>query len=155
MLTNHGLILIIIAIVCVAVISVALFKYFNNFSQGFSEKQSDWGAFGDYINPFLTLINVILLVWIGFLTLQTTDHYNRLQIRPLLDFMVASPSDFKPYISDSWYLLNCVNAPARNIRLKFHIGERFESRWIACYSMNGNSQLELPWLRYASRIEIV
>ena len=148
----------LIILTCFLFIYRGLELYSNQFPTAFSDKQADWGAFGDYANALLNVISIILLTWIGVITYKTTHAFNQLQIVPLLDFLVSKAETECGKAPDSWYLTNCSNAAARNIRLKFYVQTdktKFESRWIACYSLNGNKQLELPWIRATARIVVV
>ncbi|EGR2241139.1 Hypothetical protein VCSRO12_3650 [Vibrio cholerae] len=59
-------VLVLIAIIATVVIVSALVFYFTNFNGVFSNKQEDWGTFGDFlggsINPVLSFLGLIALL---------------------------------------------------------------------------------------------
>lgn len=111
--------------------------------------------FASYHGYFLALVNVILIGFISYRVYQSTDTFNKFQMSPILDFTVKN--------RENWFLINCSNAAARNISIRF--GGKFNkiadneesdiSGWVACLSLRGGEEMELNWLKYAFWIEVV
>lgn len=102
--------------------------------------------FSTYQGYFLALVNVILVGFISFLVYRSTDSFNKYQMSPILDFSVKQVN--------TWYLMNCSNAAARNISIRFY-GDYGTSSWISCLTLAGGGELELKWLRNIIWIEVV
>jgi hypothetical protein len=144
-----------IVLLCIFFLYKGLRLYYDQFPVAFSNEQSHWGAFGDYANTLLNVVNIVLLTWIGIITYRTTLAFNRLQITPLIDFIVSGSNSFNEFIPDTWYMINCSEAAARNIHVRFHIGNELTSKWINSYALQGKDKLEFIWMRYASKIEVL
>lgn len=55
---------------------IPIIIYFSNFNKGFSKDQGVFGAFGDFINPFLSAFNIILLGYITYWVSRRDDNEN-------------------------------------------------------------------------------
>ena len=134
-------------VLSITLLFIGLISYYNNFDKVISTEPAEWADFATYLSLFVSISNLIFLGVISYITYKTTSTFNNLQTTPLLDFTVKYVDD-----KDSWYLINCSNASARNISVRFH-SDNIVSKWVACYSIVGSSELELPWLRFATKIE--
>lgn len=71
-------VLIIIAITLIILFSIIPIIYYRcHLGTNFSQINSDWGDFGDYFNgvvsPFLSLVNIIVLIWLT----KTASGFNK------------------------------------------------------------------------------
>lgn len=136
---------------------IGAISYFIKFNNGWSDSDESWGNFAVYISLFINVSTLLILGAISLNTFRTTDNFNELHTTPLLDLSLESLDNTNGHqvlnIPDSWFIINCTDAVARNVTLKFWIGD-IQSIRIACYAILGKSKLALPWLRYASRIQI-
>jgi len=104
---------------------------------------SDYATFNGY---FLSLVNLILVTVISYLVYDTTHRYNQFQMMPILDLMVKG---------DNWHLMNISNVAARNISVRMHSRKSgIYSKWVACYSLNGQSKIPLPFIKHTIEIQI-
>ncbi|MPR35949.1 hypothetical protein [Salmonirosea aquatica] len=151
---------LIILWVCVSLITIGFASYiiiallgvYYGTSRVYLEQISHFASYHGY---FLAFVNVILIGFISYRVYQSTDTFNRFQMSPILDFTVKN--------RENWFLINCSNAAARNISIRF--GGKFSkteqndefdiSGWIACLSLKGGDEMELKWLKYVVWIEIV
>ena len=160
--------LILVLLIVFLLLAIGLITYFWNFHSNISTKSEDWSNFSHYLDFFVSFASLILIGYVSILThsinersaATATDNLNasrrfyRYQMMPILDLSVErSHQDFYPTYPDSWYIINCSLAAARNISLKFWIGQQ-ESSCITLYSMSEKAKLELPWLRTASKIQL-
>jgi|GEM_PF-5130018 len=151
-----------------AILAAGLITYFSKYNGPFSAKSEDWGHFAEYIGLYISFASLILIGFVSILTnsinerateiansnLEASTRFYKYQMMPILDLSVErSHQDFYPTYPDSWYVMNCSIAAARNILLKFWVGNR-ESSFILLYSMAEKYKLELPWLRSASKIQL-
>lgn len=86
------LIIIIIAVLLFLLI-YGIYRY--NFPGWFSDKQEDWGTFGDYIGgllgPILSLISILLIIWTIFETNRNSR--NEIAYNTLFEFLKEYRSD--------------------------------------------------------------
>jgi hypothetical protein len=151
------------------IIAVGLTTYFLKYHGPESDKSEDWSHFGHYIEVYVSLASLVLIGFVSIITheinerstnianrnLESAEKFQKYQMTPVLDLAVErSHQDYYPTYKDSWFIINCSIAAARNISLKFWLDET-ESFYITLYSMGEKSKLELPWLRYARKIQIV
>ena len=144
-------ILLILLFLIIALIYISISLYVGKFGKYLSSSHERWGQFGDYLNVVINFSIGLLVGYISWITYKTTNSFNKLHITPVLSFSVK-PFDDKQ-LPDSWFLLNLTNAGAKDIYIKFWAGDKI-SKWIKCFSIPGNSEIELPWLRFAKKIEI-
>jgi hypothetical protein len=158
----------IVLIIVSLIISAGLVTYFYKYHGPASNKSEDWSNFAHYMDLYISFASLILIGFISILTheinersteiarrsLESTARFYRNQMTPILDLSVERSSvDYFPTYQDSWWIMNCSIATARNISLKFWMGSR-ESFCITLYSMAEKIKLELPWLKYASKIKL-
>lgn len=139
-------------LISILLLSTGLILYFLNFHSSLSSDPSQWAYFSSYLSTFVSLSTLILLGPISYFTYKATVAFNNLQSTPLLDFTVRYKSGEDA--TDDWYLINCSHAVARNISVRFSIDGQHFSKWVACYALIGGTEIELPWLKFASRIEV-
>jgi hypothetical protein len=143
--------------------------YLYIFHNGFSLASDDWGNFGDYISVFINVASLFIVAYISFITNEINQRslnvaasaqidnlaFQERQQQPVLDFAVKRPrADYQPTYRESWHLINCSNAAARNISLRLFTGNEV-SFFISLYAVQQNDIIEFPWLRFASRLELV
>ncbi|SEW40461.1 hypothetical protein SAMN05428988_5306 [Chitinophaga sp. YR573] len=161
--------------ICTILFLAAIGVYIYQFHGGLSGLQGDFGTFGDYLNPVLTFISILL---IGFITIRAneiTESFNRLehdlssrannvtlsytqiQLQPQL-FLINSILPLSKIQDDeSWIIKNAYEAPAINIlvRMKFDRSSQAFTKWVNCFSLERDSSLELLWLRHSNVIELI
>lgn len=140
----------------IIIILVGLSLYFFHFNNGYSNDQTHWGVFGDYINIFLNFASLIILGYISFVTFRTTDTFNRLQIRPILFITLDKPEQIVGSFKDSWYVVNGAKNTALNLIVRFTDNRNSGkfTKWVSCTSLSENQRLELFWIHWADEIEI-
>jgi len=108
-----------------------------NFRYSFiSNETSDWGSFSDYLNPFVSLANLILIAFITYFVNKT----NLLVEKPTIVF--AWDNDNKKY-----RIKNIGKGAALNIVLK-HKEKRDSEGWdsnVLCYSLGQNDEILIKW----------
>ena len=144
-------ILLILLILIVALMSISISLYVDKFGKQLSSNHERWGQFGDYLNVVINFSIGMLVGYISWITYKTTNNFNKLNITPVLSFLVKPSNDKR--LPESWFLLNLTNAGAKDVYIKFWAGDKI-SKWIKCFSILGNSEIELPWLRFAAKIEV-
>ncbi len=139
---------------CFFVLITGLIIYFNQFHGDFSHDQNIFGAFGSYLNPFLTIISIVLLCYISFQANHINETYHRIQWQPLLFFDFNSCKLIKE--QQSWVLVNGFGAPAINILIRFNLREDGPfTEWVNCFSMHHDQRKSIGWMRYPHRIEVL
>jgi len=146
----------IIISVCILIISAGLIIFFSHFNQGYSNDRSVWGDFATFNGYFLSIVNLIILGYISYVTFQTTHTFNRLQIRPLLFITLDKPEQITGAFKDSWYVSNGAKNAALNIIVRYTLNRNTEpfTKWVACTSLGENHRLELFWVHWADKIDI-
>lgn len=137
--------------------SIAIGIYMCQFDGGISTKQADFGAFGDYLNPFLSVVNIILLVYISLRANEISGNYNKIQLQPQL-FLSCQTSPSQPTLGDEcWIAKNAYEAPAINIFVSviFDRKNNIRTKWINCFTLERNALIELLWLRLPNEIEVI
>ena len=137
------------------ILSFGLFTYFFNFNGCVSSNDQNWSNFSTYIGLFVNISTLVLIGYISYETFITNNKFNELTHRPFLDLTVEPPSKNLPLnIVTAWYIFNCTNAAARNVKLIFWMNDKIKSRFINCYSVPGSKMIELNWLHYIQKFEI-
>ena len=142
-------------VICAAILIIALFFYFLRFNSGLADQQSIFGVFGDYLNPFLTLISVILLGYISIRANQITETFQHIQLLPHL-YLSMEKSSIVPNDED-WIIRNGYEAPAINIlvRMTFNRNSGIYTKWVNCFSLAKELKKEMPWIRWADEIQVM
>lgn len=55
----------------------AFVTYVSNFGYHLSDSKTEWGAFGDYLNPFIAIINLVLLVYLAHVVAVNEEKRHR------------------------------------------------------------------------------
>ena len=148
--------LILIVIFSIIVFSLGIVLYFTHFNGGYSKETNDWADFATFNGYFLSIINLIVLGYISYLTFQASLTFNRLQIRPLLFLSVDKPEQIKGAFKDTWYASNGAKNAAINLVVRYTTNRNSEpyTKWVSCVSLAENHRLELFWIHWADKIEI-
>src|SRR3989344_1111595 len=56
----------IIGVLTVLILGGAILTYILNFGYHLSDSKTDFGTFGDYLNPFIAIINIFLFVYLTY-----------------------------------------------------------------------------------------
>lgn len=137
------------------VLIFGLVTYFLKFNGCISDNDQNWSNFSTYIGLFVNISTLILIGYISYETFITNNKFNELTHRPFLDLTVEPPAKNLPLsIVTAWYIFNCTNAAARNVKLIFWMNNNKKSKFINCYSVPGNKMIELNWLHYIQKFEI-
>ncbi len=151
---NSYYLYLLIAVTSVFIL-IGFFTYFHKFNGELSNNDQNWSSFSTFMSLFVNLASLILIGYISFITFYSTNKFNELTHRPFLDLTVQSTSEVMLFnIVKVWYIFNCTNAAARNIKLVFWMNNNTKSKFIICYSVPGNKMIELNWLHYISKYEI-
>ncbi len=129
----------LIFVVPASILATGLFLYFLHFHHPLSTKVQDWGSFGTYINPFVTLANVSLFLIFSLLVYKYNNSINR----PILIFKTESSSD-----TEIWQINNIGNGPALNLVVSYKVTKmgKWNSPSVKCYSLGKNEKVTLDWL---------
>ncbi|QNA43195.1 hypothetical protein [Lacibacter sediminis] len=135
-------------------IVVPVIVYRLNFGGFMSDSKGDFGTFGDFMNPFLSLTSIILLGYISLQTFITSRNYNEIQLRPHL-FLEEVSSSMANH-SFVWQLTLVSEAPAVNVFVRFNLGGANFTKWVLCPPFSKNkTPLVLTWIRSAPSIELM
>ena len=141
--------------------------YFGKFHGPLSNKQSDWGAFGDYLGLFVNVANLVLILVIASQTIDSSERISKLQFNLASSQLRIEQLKTRPhlYISEkksqqskdtfSWYIQHTGEGPAINILTRFSLAEGGPfTKWIVCLSLGAGDDRELIWLKNAHSIEL-
>ena len=124
----------------IIIVSLGLIIYFSYFHKEPSIDAKDWGAFGSYINPFVTLANVSLFIIFSILVYQ----YNRSIKTPILTFKTEVING-----KETWQIINLGDGPALNLLISYKDAgnQDWDSPAVKSYSLGKNDKVDLDWLR--------
>ena len=148
--------LIWIVSISIAIIAVGLILYKSHFNGAYSENSDDWANFATFNGYFLSIINLMILGYISYITFQTTHAFNRLQIRPLLFITLNKPEQITGAFKDSWYVNNGAKNVALNLIVRYATDRKTGAytKWVSCTSLAENQRLELFWVHWSDTIQI-
>jgi hypothetical protein len=144
----------LLILICGLIFLIAIGLYLYRFHYSLSYNQSIYGTFGDYLNPFLTLISIVLLTFISVRANTITETFNRVQLQPQL-YLSLVESKLVPNDYD-WIIGNGFEAPAINVlvRMTFIRNSENFTKWVNCFSLSKDEKKVLTWLRYADEIQV-
>lgn len=144
----------------VIVVASSILVYILNFTgQEISNDTSKWGAFSDYLNPFVAIANLIVFIWLSIEVFNynkkkdaQTDTFEQTIQKPVLIFKSLPPKERNS--RELWIIKNIGNGAALNLRIA---ESRFRNiDWVTpitkCYSLGSGDFLELKWLKHANVI---
>lgn len=149
--------LISVAAISILVLGIGFFLYFRYFNSSYSTNSNDWANFATFNGYFVNIVSLIILGYLSYLTFVATEHYNKMQMRPIVFLVTDTPRQIEnPPFKDTWFVVNGAKNPALNILVRYAESRDSKefSRWVACGSLAENSKLELFWVHYADKIEI-
>lgn len=117
-----------------------------------SNDTGDWGAFSDYLNPFIALLNLIVLIILSNAVRRNeADRYAfekkfiEAGEKPILIFW-DNQND------NSWYVKNIGKGAALNIYITHLNGQAEIQSIVKCYSLAVGEEKKLVWIREAFQI---
>lgn len=142
---------IVAAIVFMAAPLVLFILNFRD--QNYSTDVGDWGAFSDYLNPFVAVANLLLVIYLSIEVHnynKKQDEYKNTLEKPVLVLNGIEPGDQQ----HTWELHNIGNGAALNIRVSSASDN--EGTWDIpvrkCYSLGKGDILKLDFLRSSNLI---
>ena len=137
----------------IGLVVVPLMVYENQFSEGIqlSNSQEIWGQFGDFINVWVSLANLILLAGLTIYIhkrestfQQAISQQNSAQNRPIIIFKLDTADEIYP----QWIIKNIGNGAAFNINFNYVTENKDSySQFVAkLYSLGSGDQISLPGL---------
>jgi hypothetical protein len=129
----------IIFVIPLTLIGIGIIFYFSQLNNHYSTDSKDWGGFGSFINPFVTLSNVCIVIIFSILVYR----FNNLNNRPILTFKTISDDG-----TEIWQIINIGAGPALNLVVSYkkdRTGE-WETPSVKCYSLGKNDTVNLDWL---------
>ena len=142
------------------IIAIAIATYIIVFwDQSISQNTSMWGAFSDYLNPFVAISNLVVFIWLSIQVYKYNESRDKEIVefqksieKPILIFM-SMPSN-NLVIGETWKVKNIGNGAALNLRVaESHTREIFWKTPVTkCYSLAKNDELALTWLTSANVI---
>lgn len=119
-MTISRTVILLCLLLAILVIGVPSYLYINQFSAGtLSTDQAVWGEFGDFMNVWVAIGNLIALGGLTFYisTLERSQH----EASTNLENARSRPTLIYKYLDDQkkWVIQNVGNGPALNIRLSF------------------------------------
>jgi hypothetical protein len=122
------------------ILSTGLVSYFVHFHDDFSKIAQDWGSFGSFINPFVTLTNVGLFIFFSLLVYRYNNSINR----PVLTFKTEIEEGV-----EVWQIVNIGSGPALNLTVghKLDNTQDWQSTAVKCYSLGKDDKVSLDWLK--------
>jgi hypothetical protein len=145
----------LLIVICILIVTTGLSIYFYRFHSGLSFQQGVYGTFGDYLNPFLTFISIVLLSYISIRANQLTETFNQIQLQPHL-YLTMERSTIVAGDED-WIICNGYDAPGINIlvRMTFNRTSGSYTRWVNCFSLGKDLKKEMVWVRWADEIQVM
>ena len=155
----------ILVIFCFLILGAGLWLYIAHFSGGWSTDNSVWGTFGDFFNVFVNIANLICVIIIAILTINSSIRIAKLQVMLSESQLKIEQLKIVPHLytnekrssvanQDSWFIHHTGEGPAINILVRFNLGRNAQfTRWISCLSIGANEERELVWLRNADTIQ--
>jgi hypothetical protein len=136
-----------------AVITIGLGVYIFQFQDmKWSNETQDWGAFGEYLNFIITVVNTAILGYLSFLVVETQQKrdsfetsYIEAEEKPILIFAVDA-------VLNQWYVYNVGKGAALNVVVSRRTfgGDWIDSR--KCYSLAPEEKFVINWFREAYSI---
>lgn len=149
--------LIAVAVTSILVLGIGFFLYFKYFNSNYSANSDDWANFATFNGYFVNIVSLLILGYLSYLTFVATEHYNKMQLRPILFLVTDIPWQIEnPPFKDTWVVINGAKNPALNILVRYTESRESNvfSRWVSCGSLAENGKLELFWVHWADKIEI-
>lgn len=146
-----------IIVLSLIIILAGLILYFTHFRFRFSSDSNAWSNFAIFNGYFLSIVNLVILGYISFITFQTTQAYNNLLIKPLVYINLDGPEEIKSSVKDCWYVNNGAKYPALNLIVRYtFLDQNIKkcTKWVLCTSLAESQRLELFWIHWADKIEI-
>ncbi len=152
----------LIVVACIVII-FSVGAYIWKFSgQSISKDTGDWGAFSDYLNPFIAFINLLVIGWLSFSVYQynlnrdrQNDFFQRSLERPVL----VSKSTFDPARNppEIWEIHNIGKGAALNLRITFKSNRQsnLKTPVIKAFSLGKDEPLLLTWIQWVDVIFII
>ncbi len=129
------------------VILIAALFYRYQFGSYLSKQQNIWAEFGDYMNVFVSLANLIIVSSISYFLYkneQKRDQENTIlensKIRPILIFKD---------IGETWSCRNVGQGAAMNIKIAYKTNEN--ENWqnpVKIYSLMSGEEFKITWKRF-------
>lgn len=152
--TKTVIILAVIVIISSIVVYILKFK-----DQAISTDTSKWGAFSDYLNPFVAIANLIVFIWLSIEVFNynkkkdaQTDTFEKTIQKPVLIFKSIPPKEANGH--EVWMVKNIGNGAALNLRIAESHFRNID--WVTpvtkCYSLASGDHLNLKWLKHANVI---
>ncbi len=138
--------LIIVAVVLfVAFILIPTYVYVDNFGSSFSKKQEHWGAFSDYLNVFVSVLNIVFLALLTYsiYRYQREDEQNK--SIPILIFKVDTTKK-------RWTIQNVGKGVALNILISSSTEQDSWGKPTKVYSIMEGEELDLQWITAALQL---
>lgn len=149
-----------IIVAAIFIVILAVLAYIFNFSsQPISDDTSTWGSFSDYLNPFISLSNLVVFIWLSVEVFKynkkkddQTEEFQKSIEKPTLIFKSVPHDRFGT--TEEWEIKNIGNGPALNLRIAESNSR--EIIWISpitkCYSLGKDESQQLDWLIHANVI---
>ncbi|HYF32811.1 MAG TPA: hypothetical protein VD993_16920 [Chitinophagaceae bacterium] len=128
--------------ISIGAILTSLLVYYSNFKDAeLSSKTQDWGAFGEYLNLIISLVNTIIIGYITYLLLDLQSA----EYRPIVIFAVDP-------IKVRWYAHNVGKGAALNLVIARNGEGNVWNDAKKCYSLGPNEKFYIGWFQGAGRI---
>ncbi len=112
--------------------------YIYHFGTHFSDKKEEWGQFGDFLNVFVSICNLVVVTSLTFIVFKIQQSEQRVEVRPYLIFKVLPQKKI-------WAVKNVGRGVALNVLIT-NSQEREE--WdvpVKIYSLMPEEVLEITW----------
>lgn len=133
---NNFLQILLIIIVLIIVFWTA--PYFWIFNGSLSDKNSDWGNFGDYINALTGIMNLAVLSILTYMIHKETKTMER----PVLTF-------YYDEAARHYYCINVGKGSALNVIIvnKLKEGDDYFQKAVNCFSLPPSEKILINWLK--------
>lgn len=123
---------------------IPIFVYIDNFGSSFSAEQEHWGAFSDYLNVFISILNIVFLALLTYsiYRYQREDEQNK--SIPILIFKVDNRR--------KWTVQNVGKGVALNILISSSKKQDSWDKPTKVYSIMEGAELKLPWISAALQL---
>jgi hypothetical protein len=132
--------LLLLSCVLIAVFTVVpIVFYLLQFQGGLSNKQEDWGAFADYLNVFISILNIVFIALLTYSIYRYQKEDEQNKSIPILIFKVNR--------NKKWAVQNVGKGVALNILVSYTEKKDQWLKPVKVYSIIEGQEIELGWFK--------
>lgn len=140
---------VLISVATIMFILYVGFYVFHFRNARISTDANDWGAFADYLNPIIGVLNLIILIILSISVRRSEEERYRFEKK----FIEAAE---KPILifwdnaeQNSWFIKNIGKGAALNLYVSYNTDDNPRQSIVKCYSIASGEEKKLIWIRNA------